>query len=185
MLAVRRTSRNARGPNRKGFSAIMKRIVPIRMLVVLGDGGHTTEMIELLKLLGPNYEYSYMMSTLDTISEGKIPWEGPMYRVPVPLGKHASERNLISVMRSSLKQLGVLLRVRPQVILSTGSSIALPISACGRLLGVKVIHVETGSRVRTMSSTGKMMYRIAHLFFVQWEPLQKDYPKAIYAGRLL
>ena len=157
----------------------------MKILVVLGDGGHSTEMLKLLELLGPEYEYSYMMSTLDTISESKITWEGPVYRVPVPLGKHASERSLVGVTRSALKQLRVLLRVRPKVILSTGASIALPVAAFGRLIRVKVIHIETGSRVRTMSSTGKLMYRIAHLFFVQWEPLQEDYPKAIYAGRLL
>ena len=157
----------------------------MKILVVLGDGGHSTEMLKLLELLGPEYEYSYMMSTLDSISEGKITWEGPVYRVPVPLGKHASDRNLISVTRSALRQLKVLLRVRPKAILSTGASIALPVAVFGRLMGVKVIHIETGSRVRTMSSTGKLMYRIAHLFFVQWEPLQEHYPKAIYAGRLL
>jgi beta-1,4-N-acetylglucosaminyltransferase len=157
----------------------------MKILVVLGDGGHTTEMLRLLELLGPNYEHSYMMSTQDSISEGKITWKGPVYRVPMPLGKGASDRNLVRVMRSALKQLRVLLRVRPKAILSTGASIALPVSVFGRLMGVKVIHVETGSRVRTMSSTGRLMYRIAHLFFVQWEPLQKDYPKAVYAGRLL
>ena len=87
--------------------------------------------------------------------------------------------------KNSLAQFSVVLRVRPRVILSTGANIAVPISIFGRLMGVKVIHVETGSRVHTMSSTGKLMYRIANLFFVQWESLQKDYPKAIYAGRLL
>ena len=157
----------------------------MKILVVLGDGGHTTEMLKLLELLGPDYEYSYMMSTQDSISEGKIPWKGPLYRVPLPLGKGAHDRNVVGVTRSTTKQLRVLLRVRPKAILSTGASIALPVSILGRLAGVKVIHIETGSRVRTMSSTGKLMYRIAHLFFVQWEPLQKDYPKAIYAGRLL
>jgi beta-1,4-N-acetylglucosaminyltransferase len=157
----------------------------MKTLVVLGDGGHSTEMLALLKLLGSNYEYSYMMSTTDTTSEGKITWAGPIYRVPPPLGKHARYRRPIRTIGPILRQLAVLLRVRPKVILSTGANIAIPISVFGRLLGVKVIHIETGSRVYTMSSTGKAMYRIAHLFFVQWEQLQRDYPKAIYAGRLL
>jgi beta-1,4-N-acetylglucosaminyltransferase len=157
----------------------------MKILVVLGDGGHSTEMLRLLKVLGPGYEYSYMMTRDDLISEGKIMWEGPVYRVPLPLGKHSSGRNPIRVIRSVLKQLVVLLRARPRAILSTGANVAVPISVWGRMIGVKIIHIETGSRVYTMSSTGKLMYRIAHLFFVQWEPLQKDYPKAIYAGRLL
>ncbi|GAG00360.1 unnamed protein product, partial [marine sediment metagenome] len=84
-----------------------------------------------------------------------------------------------------LRQLIVLLRARPRAILSTGSNIAVPVSVFGRLMGVKAIHIETGSRVHTMSATGKLMYRIANRFFVQWESLQDDYPQAIYAGRLL
>jgi len=157
----------------------------MKILVVLGDGGHTTEMLKLVKLLGPEYEFNYMLATNDFISEGKITWEGPVYRVPPPLGKHSRHRNPFLALKNSLKQLKVLLRVRPKAILSSGANIAIPVSIFGRLLGVKVIHIETGSRVYTMSSTGKVMYRISHLFFVQWEPLQKDFPKAIYAGRLL
>jgi beta-1,4-N-acetylglucosaminyltransferase len=157
----------------------------VRILVVLGDGGHSTEMLRLLELLGPDYAYSYMMATNDTISEDKIIWKGPIFRVPPPLGKHAQHRRLMRALRNSLKQLVVLLKARPQAILSTGASIAIPVSLFGRLLGVKVIHIETGSRVYSLSSTGKLMYRIAHRFFVQWKQLQQEYPKAIYAGRLL
>jgi beta-1,4-N-acetylglucosaminyltransferase len=157
----------------------------LRILVVLGDGGHSAEMLRLLELLGPAHEYSYMMSMDDVISEGRIPWEGATYRVPEPFGKYTTHRNPVRVPRPILSQLIVLLRVRPKVILSTGAHIAVPISVFGKLMGVKIIHIETGSRVYTMSSTGKLMYRIADLFFVQWEPLQRDYSKAIYAGRLL
>ena len=157
----------------------------MKVLVVLGDGGHSTEMLKLVELLGPNYDYSYMMATIDKISEGKLTWKGPVYRVRLPVGKYAHERNLFRVIGPMLDQLKVLLKARPKVILSTGANIAIPISVFGRLMGVKVIHIETGSRVYSMSSTGKVMYRIANLFFVQWEPLQEKYPKAIYAGRLL
>jgi UDP-N-acetylglucosamine:LPS N-acetylglucosamine transferase len=157
----------------------------MKVLVVLGGGGHSAELLRLVDLLGPHYDYSYMVSAIDTISAGKITWSGPVYRVPLLLDKHARWRRLVLAIGPSLKQLIVLLRVRPRAILSTGSNIAVPISVFGRLAGVRIIHIETGSRVHTMSSTGKLMYRIAHQFFVQWESLQDDYPRAIYAGRLL
>jgi glycosyltransferase involved in cell wall biosynthesis len=172
-------------PSRPGRKGPLRYPLQRKVLVVLGDGGHTAEMLRLLKLLGPKYEYSYMMATNDFISEGKIAWQGPVYRVPVPLGKYASQRKPVRALVAIFKQLIVLLQARPKAILSTGANIAVPISFFGRLLGAKVIHIETGSRIYTMSSTGKLMYRIAHLFFVQWESLQEKYPKAIYAGRLL
>lgn len=155
------------------------------MLAVLGDGGHTTEMVRLLCLLGPHYRYSYMLTTTDRVSEAKLTHPGPVYRVLEPLGKYASERNPLRVVWATLQQMSVLMRVRPRVILTSGANVAVPICVLGRLVGVKIIFVETGSRVFSLSSTGKLMYRIAHLFFVQWEPLKEHYPKAIYAGRLL
>jgi UDP-N-acetylglucosamine:LPS N-acetylglucosamine transferase len=157
----------------------------VKVLAVLGDGGHTTEMARLLCLLGPDYRYSYMLTTTDRISESKIAHPGPIYRVLEPLGKHTGERNPLRVLWATLQQIGVLWRVRPRVIVTSGANVAVPICVLGRLAGVKIIFIETGSRVFSLSSTGKLMYRIAHLFFVQWEPLTERYPRAIYAGRLL
>jgi UDP-N-acetylglucosamine:LPS N-acetylglucosamine transferase len=157
----------------------------MKVLVILGDGGHTAEILKLLDLLGPHYEYTYMISVEDLISENKIVWEGPVYRTPLPLGKYKTSRTLSRVIKASLAQLKILLKVRPQAILTSGANIAIPICIFGRLSGTKVIYIETGSRVYHLSSTGKVMYWIANLFFVQWEPLQEKYPKAIYAGRLL
>jgi beta-1,4-N-acetylglucosaminyltransferase len=54
-----------------------------------------------------------------------------------------------------------------------------------KLLGIRVIYIETGSRVFALSSSGKILYRFADLFFVQWSELLPLYPKAVYAGRLV
>jgi UDP-N-acetylglucosamine:LPS N-acetylglucosamine transferase len=157
----------------------------MKVLAVLGDGGHSAEMIRLLELLGSGYAFSYLLSTVDAITESKLPWPGPVYRVPEPLGKHAGQRRWPYALWASVQQFGVLARVRPRVIITSGANIAVPVSLFGRLCGVKIVFIETGSRVRTLSATGKFMYRIAHLFLVQWEPLLRDCPRAVYAGRLL
>jgi UDP-N-acetylglucosamine:LPS N-acetylglucosamine transferase len=60
----------------------------------------------------------------------------------------------------------------------------VPVSLVGKALGAKVIHVESASRVRRLSLTGRILYPVADLFFVQWEGLRERYPRAIYAGRL-
>jgi UDP-N-acetylglucosamine:LPS N-acetylglucosamine transferase len=79
--------------------------------------------------------------------------------------------------------------VRPVAILSTGPAIAVPVSIIGKVLGARIIFVETGSRIQSLSLTGRIMYRWAHLFFVQWpqlrEKLPADDPRVIYAGRLI
>lgn len=157
----------------------------MRLLVVLGSGGHTKEMIRLVDLLGPGYEYSYLVAANDELSPQKIRIPGPVYKAVRPRWKTASLLvEVVQTVLSALQSLVVLLVVRPRAIISSGPGPAVPVSLLGKLLGVKVIFVETGSRVYELSTSGRILYRWADLFFVQWPDLQSKYPKAIYAGRL-
>ncbi|RLC80729.1 MAG: hypothetical protein DRJ03_21125 [Chloroflexi bacterium] len=158
----------------------------MKILVILGEGGHTAQMLKLVDLLGPVYDYSYLILAHDQTSEAKIEIAGPIYRTGIPRGKSPTLLTTLKLaFLCSSQELAILFKVRPKVILSAGAGVAVPISIFGRLLGIKIIHVESASRVHALSLTGKIMYHIAHLFFVQWKSLQATHPKAIYAGRLL
>ena len=61
----------------------------------------------------------------------------------------------------------------------------VPVALAGKLVGASIAFVETGSRVTSPSLTGRIMYRLADLFFVQWPELRRVLPRAIYAGRLM
>ena len=37
----------------------------MKLLIVLGEGGHTTEMLNLVDLLGDRYEYHYIITKED------------------------------------------------------------------------------------------------------------------------
>ncbi len=156
------------------------------VMVILGEGGHTTEMLELVDMLGSIYNYSYLLAHNDQISEGQIRISGSVLRTVTPRMPTSKLYETLKLSFScSIQEFKVLLKLRPKAIITAGAGIAVPISIFGRLLGVKIIYIETISRVRALSITGKIMYYIAHLFFVQWESLKEKYPKAIYAGRLL
>jgi beta-1,4-N-acetylglucosaminyltransferase len=159
---------------------------PLKLLIVLGEGGHTTELLKLVDLLGSRYDYHYIVSKEDNLSTSRIRYPGPIYRLIRPRGK---DTGLISaVLRTilaSIQALDVLLRVRPKTILSTGPAITVPVAVVGKLLGARIIFVETGSRITTVSLTGRIMYRFADLYFVQWPQLREKLPRAVYAGRLV
>ena len=158
----------------------------MKLLVVLGEGGHTAELLKLVDLLGDRYDYHYIVSKQDNLSINRIKHPGPIYRLDRPRGKQT--KKLDAILRTILvgiQSLWVLLRVRPAAIVSTGPAIAVPISIIGKLVGVRIIFVETGSRIKSLSLTGRIMYRWADLFFVQWPQLAEKLPRAIYAGRLV
>jgi UDP-N-acetylglucosamine:LPS N-acetylglucosamine transferase len=158
----------------------------MKLLVVFGEGGHTAELLNLVDLLGDGYEYHYIVSKEDNLSADRIKYPGPIYSLSRPRGKSTGKLNAIfRTILAGVQSLWVLLRVRPAAILSTGPAIAVPVSILGKLSGACIIFVETGSRVKALSLTGRIMYRWADLFFVQWPQLAETLPQAIYAGRLV
>lgn len=74
---------------------------------------------------------------------------------------------------------------RPHVVVSSGAGVAIASCLLGKLLGAKLIFVETAACVVQPSRTGKLIYRFADLFIVQWEALLEHYPKAVYGGCLV
>jgi beta-1,4-N-acetylglucosaminyltransferase len=80
----------------------------------------------------------------------------------------------------------ILRRERPTLILSTGAGPAVPFALVGRLLfGCRIVYVETITRINRPSLTGRLMYRIAHDFFYQWQSLAPYFPKGRFEGPLL
>ena len=157
----------------------------MKLLIVLGGGGHTTEMLRLVDLLGPEYEYHYLLVKEVEFSKDRIGIKGKIHTVRRPRGMHDSIPSAILNSVAALAHIiTILLNVRPRVIIGCGPAVSVLASLVGKLIGAKVIHVETGSRVHTLSLSGRIMYSVADLFFVQWTPLMDRYPKAVYAGRL-
>ena len=158
----------------------------MRLLVVLGEGGHTTELLNLVDLLGDGYDYHYVVSKEDNLSASRIRRTGPIYSLTRPRGKCTGQlHSVFRTLLTEIESLRILLRIRPAAILSTGPAIAVPVSIFGKLFGARIVFVETGSRIKALSLTGRIMYRWADLFFVQWTQLAEKLPRAIYAGRLI
>jgi UDP-N-acetylglucosamine:LPS N-acetylglucosamine transferase len=157
----------------------------MRILVAMGEGGHTKEVVTLIDMLGGGIAYGYLLVDDDLVSAAKIRREGPVYRVRRPRDKaHRFLRDASRTIQCGWQSLRVLRTFKPDAVLSTGPSVAVPVSLLARALGKRVIFVETGSRVTALSATGRIMYKVADLFFVQWPELLAAYPRAVYAGRL-
>ena len=81
---------------------------------------------------------------------------------------------------------GVLRRERPDVVISLGAEIAIPFIYVGRLMGIKTMYIESWCRVENLSRTGRLVYNVAHVFWVQWpELLESCGPKAEYNGGVI
>ena len=90
-------------------------------------------------------------------------------------------------MFKSFFQIGkILLKEKPDTIISTGSEIAIPTFIIAKILGIKTIFIESWCRVKTKSGTGKIVYYLSDLFLVQWPELIELYGrKAKYVGAVV
>jgi len=95
------------------------------------------------------------------------------------------EQTFLKYLLNAAQSAWLVIRVRPQVVLTTGAGVAVASALFGKLMGAKLIVIESAARVSSLSATGSLLYRFADLFIVQWPGLQSRYPRAIYGGCLL
>jgi len=157
------------------------------ILVILGKGGHTEQLLKLVDMLGEKYRYEYAIGRKDHLSQKKITKPGRVFFIQNY--REMEDKSLIPVIfkvfKTAFQSINVLMKCESNVILTCGPAIGIPISVLGKLLfRKKLIFLESWSRVYSKSTTGKWLYNIADISFIQWPQQKKNYPNAVYAGRL-
>jgi len=73
---------------------------------------------------------------------------------------------------------------RPDIVITTGAGIVVFFCVFTKLLGAKLIFIESMARVERPTLTARFLYPFSDLFIIQWPNLLKYFPKAKYMGRL-
>lgn len=158
-----------------------------KILVSLGMGGHTNQMLRLLELLGDRYDYEFVVGDDDRTSAPKVEGKGTIYVMKNP--RLMKDKNIILIFfkmfPAAIDSFRTLRKTKAKVLLGCGPSLDLPLFFVAKVFfRMKLIFFESWVRVENKSMTGKLIYPFCDLFLVQWPKLQKKYSKAVYAGRL-
>lgn len=89
---------------------------------------------------------------------------------------------IFKLMIILVQTLLIFLKEKPDVVISTGALSTVPMCLLAKFFRKKVIFIESFSKINSPTITGKLMYRYADLFLVQWEEMKKFYPNATYGG---
>lgn len=73
---------------------------------------------------------------------------------------------------------------RPDVVVTTGAGIAVPVFVAARLLGIATVYIEVFGRIDLPTMSGRLCHPLADLFLLQWPDQQKFYPKGVLVGTL-
>lgn len=142
-------------------------------------GGHLTQMRQLEKLYK---EYEYFFITEDSPVTRNLSQKEKMYLVP--LANRRKLGVLYNLLVNAFLTLRILLREKPEIIISTGALSTIPCCIIGKMMGRRIIFIESFAKRDTPTLTGKFVYKLADFFIVQWEEMLKFYPKAMNGGSL-
>lgn len=94
-------------------------------------------------------------------------------------------RNVVNLLRNLRLAWRVIRRVRPMAVVTTGAGVAVPFAWVGRALGVRVVFIESLTRLERPSLTCRLVRPVATRTYVQWPELGAAVPNAVYAGSVL
>ncbi|PEO48089.1 polysaccharide biosynthesis protein [Bacillus sp. AFS026049] len=81
-----------------------------------------------------------------------------------------------------LQTIIIFIKEKPDVVISTGALATIPMCLITKIFKRRLIFIESFSKINSPTITGKLMYKHADLFIVQWEEMKKVYPNAINGG---
>jgi len=165
----------------------LRNSVPAKILVTAGGGGHTGYAVSLAKTIFRRANLIFLIDYEDTLSEKRLKPYGKIRKLNKP--RHPETPIQIFLLRLILcffQAIIIWLKERPEIVVSTGSNIAVPICIVGWIFRSKVVNVEDSIRIFTVSKTSKYIEYLAELTLLQWREQLKLHPKkGVYVGLLL
>ena len=149
-----------------------------KVMFISSEGGHFDEMQQLdFK----KYNYSIVTEKTSSTKGFKKIYNKKIHYLLYGTRKTPVRYAFIFIINIFIS-LYLFFRIRPNVIVTTGTHTAVPMCYIGRLFGRKIIWIETFANKESKTLAGKLVYPIANTFVVQWEEMKKLYPKAEYWG---
>lgn len=149
----------------------------LRICLVASAGGHLTQ---LLKLTDSWSRYDTFFVVTSVLVQEELRKYGSVYIVG-----ECNRSHPLLVIKVLLKCMRIIFRERPQVVISTGAAAGCIECFLGKLIGAKVIWVDSITNVEKLSLSGRMVRYIADMFFVQWPELADNYKNTEYAGSII
>ena len=196
-----------------GDGRITKRTKPCRTLIVLGSGGHTSEMLKLiggfnLKNYNPRL---YVAAEGDKMSQDKAKTiELALHKKydddsvaafdfqvgTIPRARKVLQSYFTSIfttLYATVLSFSKVLAFSPDLLLCNGPGTCIPLCFWAfflNFLGLRktsIVYVESWCRVERLSLSGRILYYsfMANYVYVQWPQLKNVYPRTRYVGRIV
>lgn len=153
------------------------KIDKLRICLAASAGGHLSQLLKLSESW-QKYEVFYV-STLESVTQ-KLQKLGRFYITGECNREHPFLATL--VFKNCIK---IILKEKPDVIISTGAAPSCILCLMGKLFGAKIVWIDSIANVERLSLSGRIIRPFANLILTQWPEVAKKYKRVEYAGTLI
>lgn len=149
----------------------------VKLGLVASSGGHLFELNSLKKFWGKQKRFWVSFPTEDAkciLKREKVYW-----------AFFPTNRNALNLLKNIVLAFKILLKEKPDIILSTGAGVAVPFLLVGKILRSRTLYLELITRSRELSLTAYLVYPFVDKLLVQWPELASKYKKAEFRGRII
>lgn len=137
-----------------------------KVLAISSGGGHWVQLLRLRPAFVEDCDVVFA-----TVHRGyEVDLDGDEL-VVVP---DANRSSIIKVLRSAFAILSLLMKLRPDVVISTGAAPGYLAIRLGKLLGARTIWLDSVANAEELSMSGAKAGGCADLWLTQWEHLSKE-----------
>jgi UDP-N-acetylglucosamine:LPS N-acetylglucosamine transferase len=152
-------------------------LASLRIGLVASSGGHLNE---LLKVTQSCINGSTFAVTTSAMVHSALNSVGPTYAVG-----ECNRQHPFRVMLLLVRCARIVGRQRPDVIISTGAAVGCVMCLLAKLVGARIIWLDSITNVERLSLSGRLVRPFADLFLVQWPDLAEKYRGVEYVGAAL
>lgn len=148
----------------------------MRVLAASSGGGHWVELLRVMPAFtGTDQHYV----TVRADYREDVGSEAGFHTVT-----DATQWTPVRAALLALQMLVLILRLRPDVVVSTGAAPGYFAVRFGKLFGARTIWIDSLANVDQLSKAGRMVERHADLWLTQWPELARDGGPQ-YAGQVI
>ncbi len=148
----------------------------VKICFVASSGGHYEQLMMLKPLMD---KYDSFVLTEWTEYNAEIKGVKTYYLKQV---NRKEQTFFWRMIKNSILSLKIFLKEKPDLVICTGVLATIPMCLVAKAARKKLIYIESFAKVNSPTETGKLLYRFADQFYVQWESMKTFYPSAIYLG---
>jgi UDP-N-acetylglucosamine:LPS N-acetylglucosamine transferase len=154
----------------------VRRQKKLKICIACSTGGH---MVQAKQLACVYEKYDYFYFTFSGGVANEMKKNSRIRAIP-----NIVRNNPLSWIIGAILSVYIAIIERPDVIISTGAGIVVFFCMFAKLLGSKLIFIESIAKIERPTLTARFLYPFSDLFVVQWPGLLKYFPRAKFIGRL-